>query len=274
MEKYVAFLDILGFKSRMKKMTQSEAEAFIQSFSQLLYDEWASENLNSANLIKGFIVSDSIVIHTESDSPEALNALLTFIISVCRKCFSERQILLRCAIAKGNYSHLAAVGFDNLQKGLIVGDAYIEAYTLEDSSKTSAIIVTEKVYNDINEFFPDKYTFEKGSDIPPTHLIKWLDMDYLLDGKNLRRFCELANDSDWLPVYYNTLYLCFSCENSTKKRDQVFLNIASLLRRQEGASYIQFDKFISNAFGKDVNLKFQKMFSRFLRTQIKDENLE
>ena len=46
MEKYVAFLDVLGFKNKMKKMSQIEAEAFICDFSQLLYEEWSKEKLD------------------------------------------------------------------------------------------------------------------------------------------------------------------------------------------------------------------------------------
>ena len=51
MKKYVAFLDILGFKNKMKKMSQTEAEDFIRDFSQLLYDEWVKDRATATCLI-------------------------------------------------------------------------------------------------------------------------------------------------------------------------------------------------------------------------------
>ena len=270
MEKYVAFLDVLGFKNKMKKMSQTEAEEFIRDFSKLLYDEWIKENLDQDYLINGFIVSDSIIIHTNDTSPEALRRLLDYIITACRRCFSNKGILLRCAIAKGNYSHLKATGFNNLQKGLIVGAAYIEAYTLESASKTSAIITTQVVRDDIEEHFPGEYTFElESSDKETVFLIKWLSLDYLLNIEHLSQFCEKAIEADWIPLFYNTLYLCFSSKKNVKKRDQIFYNICSYISNREGSSYAILDRFISRAFEKDVNPNFQKMFSRFLRMQIK-----
>ena len=159
MKKYVAFLDILGFKNKMKKMSQTEAENFIRDFSQLLYDEWIKEDLDHDDLINGFIVSDSIIVHTKDTSSEALRRLLNYIINVCRLCFSHKGILLRCAISKGDYSHLRATGFNNLQKGLIVGAAYIEAYTLESASKTSAIITLRVVLDEFEDYVPGEYIF-------------------------------------------------------------------------------------------------------------------
>ena len=269
MEKYVAFLDILGFKNKMKKMSQTEAEDFIRDFSQLLYDEWVKENLDQDDLINGFIVSDSIIVHTNDTSSAALRRLLDYIITVCRRCFSYKGILLRCAIAKGDYSHLQATGFNNLQKGLIVGAAYIEAYTLESASKTSAIITTQVVRDDIEEYFPGEYSFEhEDTEKGTIYLIKWLSLDYLLNTEHLSQFCEKAVEADWIPLFYNTLYLCFSCEN-VKKRDQIFHNICIYISNREGSNYAVLDKFISRAFEKDVNSNFQKMFSGFLRRQIK-----
>lgn len=270
MNKYVAFLDILGFKDKMKRMTQTEAENFIRSFSQMLYDEWVLEGLNQNDLVNGFIVSDSIIVHTKDTFPEALKRILNYIITVCQKCFSHKGILLRCAITKGEYSHLEATGFENLQKGLIVGSAYIEAYTLESASKTSAIITTGTVRDDIEEYFPGGYTFEQENTEKDTfYLLKWLFLDYLLVFDNLSRFCEKAIEADWIPLHYNTLYLCFSCEKNVNKRDQIFYDICRYIRQRDSNYYNVLDKFISKAFEKDVNARFQKMFSRFLRMQIK-----
>ena len=61
--KYVAFLDILGFKNKLAKLKQGEAEKYISDFSRTIYDIWEKQNFN---LINGYIVSDSVIIYTEN----------------------------------------------------------------------------------------------------------------------------------------------------------------------------------------------------------------
>ena len=140
-------------------------------------------------------------------------------------------------------------------------------------TKTSAIITTKAVQEDIEEYFPGEYTFEKETtEKEPVFLIKWFTLDYLLNKDNLSRFCEKAIEANWIPLYYNTLYLCFSCERNVNIRDQIFYNICAYINERESSNYAVLDSFISNAFEKEVNANFQKMFSRFLRMQIKQVN--
>ena len=47
--KYVAFLDILGFKDKLGKMTQSEAAKFIGDFSTTAFHQWKTENISKLN---------------------------------------------------------------------------------------------------------------------------------------------------------------------------------------------------------------------------------
>ena len=162
----MAFLDILGFKNTMKSLRQNEAENYILGFSSLLYNAWKDKGLDCDKGLKGFIVSDSVIIHTSNASLGSLQVLLDLIIEICRRCFSEKGIMMRCAISKGEYSHLDAISFDNLQKGLIVGEAYIDAIKMESSSKTSAIIVSKAVAQDVRELPNGEYSIyeEKQKD--------------------------------------------------------------------------------------------------------------
>lgn len=267
MSRYVAFLDILGFKDTMKLLRQGEAENYILGFSSLLYNAWKDKGLDCDKGLKGFIVSDSVIIHTSSASLDSLQVLLDLIIEICRRCFSEKGIMLRCAISKGEYSHLdAAISFDNLKKGLIVGEAYIDAIKMESSSKTSAIIVSKAVAQDVRELSNGEYSiYEEKQKDSTNSLIKWLSLDYLLSKENLEKYCKIATQSNWLPVYYNTLYLCFHRENNRKKRDQILYDILSILRKQDESGYLALDKFIQNSFNEDVNTRYQQMFTRFLR---------
>ena len=53
MSKYVAFLDILGFKEKLKKLKQQDAKSFIGRFSTTAFEQW--ENM-SPTLVEGYIV--------------------------------------------------------------------------------------------------------------------------------------------------------------------------------------------------------------------------
>ena len=44
MSKYVAFLDILGFKEKLKKLKQQDAKSFIGRFSTTAFEQW--ENMS------------------------------------------------------------------------------------------------------------------------------------------------------------------------------------------------------------------------------------
>ena len=59
MSKYVAFLDILGFKEKLKKLKQQDAKSFIGRFSTTAFEQW--ENM-SPTLVEGYIVSDSFIL--------------------------------------------------------------------------------------------------------------------------------------------------------------------------------------------------------------------
>lgn len=52
MSKYVAFLDILGFKEKLKKLKQQDAKSFIGRFSTTAFEQW--ENM-SPTLVEGYI---------------------------------------------------------------------------------------------------------------------------------------------------------------------------------------------------------------------------
>ena len=268
MEKYVAFIDILGFKAKLKNFSQTEAESYITEFSSMLYDEWQRLNCHTNPNIQGFIVSDSIVIHTIDTSRDCLALLLEILISLCKKAFKDQSILLRGAVAKGEFRQLDAGSFNNLQKGLIVGQAYVEAYTLENATKTSAINLTKDVFDDIRNYF-DQSVYDpiaaKTSD-RENYLLRWADIDFILDKDNLHGFVGLAKEAEWPPHYYNTLYLFLYRNRNEKKADQLFTNVVELLSAGKySENWRQIDKFIENTFAPDVQHEYKQMFMRFLR---------
>ena len=267
--KYVAFLDVLGFKELLKGINQDEAEQFISTLSALLYKIWDEKHAQISKNINGYIVSDSVIVYTNNDKPEALQELMDYVIEVCKRSFVEQSILFRCGIAKGSFNHLSAYSFENLQKGLIVGQAYIDAYLLENQAKVSAIIVDANVARDIEEHTSHSVFETKGKNGSTCHLVKWANIDLPLDNTNLKKFLKLAKKSEWLPHYYNTIYLFLSKSNNENKQKQVFENIIEVLSQGEkGQHYLEINKFIENAFNTDVEYKFKQMFLKYIREKL------
>ena len=143
--KYVAFLDILGFKNKLKGLSQNEARSFMGKFSSIVYHDFQvkSEEIN------GLVVSDSVVLSTKDVKQDSLKSLVNLVLLICKDEFAQNGILLRGAIAKGEFDEMPARELKNLRKELIVGQAYVDAYLLENSVKTIGINLSKDVYDDL-----------------------------------------------------------------------------------------------------------------------------
>lgn len=273
MDKYVAFIDILGFKEKLKRINQQEAEEFITKFSTMLYSEWKSGNYQNSDDINGYIVSDSIIVYSKNDDKESLCKMMNYLTRIFSKAFTGNAILLRGAVAKGKFSMRNPHSFKNLQKGLLVGEAYIEAYTIENSSKGSLIQLSQTVRNDIQEYYADLFTIEKVGDKPETensiYSLRWADIDFLLEKNNLSNFVKMANESKWSSHYYETLYMFFTKELKESKKENVLDGIYRVLKEQY--KYNDINLFIKNAFSQEVNRYFQDIFLKFLRNKIESQ---
>lgn len=262
--KYVAFLDILGFKARLKELGQTESERYISRFSSTVYSVFCDAN---KRLIEGFIVSDSIVLNTKDTSKESLKELINVIDEICKREFSSNSILIRGAIAKGYFESMPAVGLSNLRKELIVGQAYVDAYKLESTIKTTGIILAQEVYEDMLEAGINTENIIDEND--STYLYRFITLDFLLDLYNVSNFISLAKESEWKQHYYNTRYFALQKERNDNKVNQLFENILdSICKYQPSENWRDIDIFIKNAFAEGVNANFQKRFLHFIRNKI------
>jgi hypothetical protein len=267
--KYVAYLDILGFRNRLKILEQRSAELFIADFSSTIYNLWKSDTKYEQNL-KGYIVSDSLIINTKDTSLIALNVLLDIIVAICRDEFSKNSVLIRGAIAKGEFDKLEAKELGTLEKGLIVGQAYVDAYLLEGSVKTLGIVLSNETYEDIQRLIiSHQYIFAEEIVTGEKHFfLRYLSIEYLMSNMNIKKFVNLAIESKWLPHYYNALYFSLQNENSYKA-NQVFHSIISIINGNEQSEHWrELDMFIQNSFADGVMSGYQKRFLGFLRNNL------
>ena len=184
--KYVAFLDILGFKNTLKTLGQERSIEYIESYSRIVYqvfsrynrdDEWQ----NVEKKINGFVVSDSVVLYTNDTMKESLSDLLDIIVDLCREEFCRNSILIRGAIAKGEFNKIPAVELKNLQKQLIVGDAYVKAYGMEDSFKSIGVRLSDEVYQDVENALINYDIVEESVENEKYYVLRYMNIDYLLN---------------------------------------------------------------------------------------------
>lgn len=265
--KYVAFLDVLGFKDKLGKMKQYEAAEFIRNFSTTAFRQWEIENIFK---LKGYIVSDSFVIYSDDTSCEALEEMVRVVTNICRREFADNSILLRGAIAKGDFEKLEAKEISTLQKGLIVGQAYVDAYLLEGTVKSTGIVLSADVYEDlINIGTYSDNLFKETIDKKTHYILRYLTLDFLLVDDNLANFVKLATESEWLPHYYNTIYFSLQREKNTKKVHQIFANILDLVcENHPNENWRAIDVFIKNAFDSNVIDDFKTRFLKYIRQNI------
>lgn len=270
MEKYVAFLDILGFKNKLKEFSQENAKNYIKAFSTTIYKIFQYNNQLNSRKINGFIVSDSVILYTSNVSNKILNELIHIVEEICREEFSQNGIIMRGAIAKGEFDNIPAVELPKLQKQLIVGTAYVEAYLLESVVKTIGINLSKVVYEDLINCDLSINIIEERIDGEIYYVFRYITLDFLLDEKNLKRFIKLANESGWLPHYYNTIYFAMKLEKSDNKIEQVFLNIQKqVCDEKPSENWRDLDLYIKNSFADGVIDEYKTRFLKHIRKCLK-----
>lgn len=266
--KYVAFLDILGFKDRLKKSTHADAQNYIQQFSSIIYKNF--QNLSNKNSIKGYVFSDSLILYSLDTKLVNLLALIKLIQNICKDEFIEKGFLIRGSITRGNFDEINTNNLENLRKGLLVGAAFVEAYTLESSEKVIGITLSKTVYEDL--YYNNYLRGAIENDNNTSYFIGYIDLDFLLSDDNLYEFIKLAVESEWMPHYYNAIYLAIKNESNDKKVEDLFIKIENIIVNiPSKVGWRALDSFIENAFAKDVKIAFKKRFLKHIRNKLLTE---
>lgn len=121
-ERFVTFLDIMGFKDRVARTTHEDLLVQLSEFNRsvtLQVLRYSDKKIQLAQF------SDSIVLFSNDDTPESLETIAKVSRSIMRDAIA-RQIPLKGAIAQGIITC-------DVAKQLFFGQALIDAYLLEEN---------------------------------------------------------------------------------------------------------------------------------------------
>jgi hypothetical protein len=192
-EKFVAYIDILGFSNIVSKKRGNKAEIIVTKFNEAIYRFWKSSIGQNDNEINGFTFSDSLTIYTNNDSIEGLKKILEFVRKMYKLSLFENEIMLRGGLAKGEFNRETLAGFENLEnkKGIkgcrFVFDASIKDILYNNEIQDNSILLEDpesKIYDFV-----------------------WINKNELCDNEKLKLFYELAKKNNWSEHYSRTLDL-------------------------------------------------------------------
>lgn len=135
--KYVAFLDVLGFKELVSRRRVDTLETYFTTISETL-----TVIRNDKKNIKSLLVSDSIIL-VSPDTTEDFKTLLRAIQTIQAR-LSLKNIWIRGAISFGEIYY-------NEISNIIVGKGLINSYLLEREAKYPRVIVDTAIIPKIAE---------------------------------------------------------------------------------------------------------------------------
>lgn len=269
--KYVAFIDTLGFKQRINSISHEAAVEVIKQFNQSVYDLWHEMGLDNDASIKGRTFSDSLIIHSQNNTDEELHKILRFLTKLYKVSIVNLGLPLRGGLANGNFDDIPAKEFDTLQKGLVVGTAFIDAYLLESNNgvKGSKLLfgqeINLKIERELESFETKKVkTDSNGRTI---YELKWGDLLFLIENnyQALQKFIDLGVKSKWLDHYYGTLET-FLIKETEENKHEVYSRIIERLK--SNFKYNDLDNFIENYLKSESAIYTKRSFLKYLRLKI------
>ena len=256
-DKYVAFLDILGYRDWMKKNDIYEATKYMDGF----YNEYAKIcDTKDTHGLSCFIVSDSIVVYTLDIDKAKLRRLIDLCICIAQSLFINKDILIRGAICKGSFEIDESIR----DSKLFTGQAYVDAFLLEEKPKVAGIALSDDVVNDIDHHIKEYKTVK----LKEYTLIRYITKNFLEDESVLNLFIDRANAADWLPHYHNTIYTVLY--NNSKAKTIISTIINRLETIDHTGSITK--KYFKTAFNDCVEDNYQEQLLTFIRNRLYENN--
>jgi hypothetical protein len=141
-ETFVAFIDISGFKAMMKnrEFARNALSTFFQTGYSVLRGQMNSPEIENIN---GIFISDCGILFSRfngeinnniEDKAQALKSLLLVIEEISRTVINA-DIMLTASISYGRFDYSQTIEFNAIEKNLLFGFAYLNAFLDNDSGK-------------------------------------------------------------------------------------------------------------------------------------------
>ena len=136
-ETFVAFVDISGFKALMKNT--EKAYKALDRFYQIGYNSLRSaSNKNNRNRVDGIFISDCGILFSRFNDQyhenvnfqthqDELKNLLNIIKRISIEMI-QNDLMLTTSIAYGKFDYHERIDFSGIEKNLLLGNAYLDAY--------------------------------------------------------------------------------------------------------------------------------------------------
>lgn len=272
MDKYVAFIDILGFKNWLKDNDQYEANKYIKKYANIVRTEWQKADTTGLSCI---VVSDCVVVFSEDTEKNKLSKMISLTKEICIKMFEGTATLMRAAICKGHFEQIPHSDdrnyYDNYYENVFVGQAYVDAFLLEEKPKIAGISLSKEVYKDVCNFFPavesEVIPFDRNKETDSYYLIRFFTKEILYRSENMKQFVKQANSAEWLPHYYNIIYALLYKHSGDK---DIINDIIAAIRDLDSkdSKNRNIKRFIRNAFSENVEEKFREQFTTYLSNEL------
>jgi len=138
---FVAFIDISGFKALMKN--RQRAHKALDKFYQTGYEALSTDaNRQHSCRVDGIFISDCGILFSRlnggnfrgSDNIHALENMLNIIRNIFVKMI-RNDLLLTASIAYGEFDYEERIEFRGIEKNLMLGNAYLDAYLDNENGK-------------------------------------------------------------------------------------------------------------------------------------------
>ena len=187
-ERFVVFLDIMGFKDRVARNPHNKILLVLQELSSFI-----SENIKQGEGLMFTMFSDSIIILSSDKTKETFKQIVNIASKVVEKAI-EIGLPIKGAIACGECTAI------NSNKPLYFGQNIIDAYVLEESIEIYGVALHNTVEKlavemakESNQIFDYKVKLKKSTS--SHYIVSWFANDITKSEQNLLEIRKTVSDS-------------------------------------------------------------------------------
>lgn len=184
-ERFVAFLDIMGFKDMVARRSENKIEDKLEKLSTFIAE--TKEDLKDSSC---YIFSDSIILFTGCDEQGALTGIISTVGKVVEKAIGL-GLPIKGAIAKG----ICTV---KENKQFYFGQPIIDAYSLEENIILYGVALHNSVEQEaqsLSKEFVFDFDLPLKGGTSKHYIVNWFANDIEENRTNLRNIRKTVSDS-------------------------------------------------------------------------------